>query len=110
MAATIPTLHIFLKNLTTGWLADLKDHPETAMASKVSGSRSGGLSLVHSNKSMSRSREHGNAVELQDWTDRRAQTRSLVHKGFKSDDAASDGSERHILVRQTVDVSHTVGH
>lgn len=29
MAATISSLHIFLRNLQTGWLADLKDRRST---------------------------------------------------------------------------------
>lgn len=107
MAATIPCLHIFLKNLQTGWLADLKDRPDTAIASKLTGNRYNGLSLVRSEHSMGRSSDRGDLIELQDWTDRKAESRTFAQRTAKSDDAASDGSGRRILVRKTVDISHT---
>lgn len=107
MATTIPSLRIVLKNLTTGWLADLKDFPETAMASKATDNRYGGLSLMGSNKTANvRSREHGTNVEMQDWKSRKAETRAFARRQSRDEDAASDGSERRILVHTTVAVSH----
>ena len=110
--ATIPTLQIFLKNFTTGWLADLATHPETAMASKGSRDRYGRLSAIKNNmqSSMGKSHDETSILELRDW-DRLHTTEARVYAHRDSDavddDAASDGSGRRILVRRTVDVSHS---
>lgn len=107
MAATIPSLHIVLKNLTTGWLADLKDRSETLMAAKTLGKRYGRSSVMNSNMmTLGSSGEQATIVELQHWTDQNVKTKAFARREVHRDDDASDGSGRHILVHRTLDVDH----
>lgn len=107
MATTMPSLHIFLKILQTGWLADLKDRPDTAMASKTIGTRYRSVAGVGSATGANKSSDRDDFVVLQDWADGKGQLRTLVRDdNGADDDSASYGSRTKILVLRTVDVYH----
>lgn len=102
MAATIPSLHVFLKNITTGWLADLKARPDTAIASKGARNRYGELSAPRGGKSMrnNKGRDRASFIELRDWAGASAEASVVAQK------TQPETSEREtqIVVQKTVDV------
>lgn len=101
MASTIPTIHVFLKNLTTGWLADLKARPDSAIASKGTRIRHGELSASRSGKNVvnDKSRDRASFIELRDWTGPSAEASVVAQETQPK----ISGPEAQILVQKTVD-------
>ncbi|KAF2726094.1 hypothetical protein K431DRAFT_289963 [Polychaeton citri CBS 116435] len=118
ISATIPCLRIFLRNFNSGYLGNAGVDAPNGYKSRPFGKRSG-ISGDHSAGSVSNLATQGSgrgggkagfmeALELRsaDRGETKSKASHTMKEVYDDDDAASDGSKRRIMVRQTVDVMY----